>query len=241
MTNQLIPVFTGQINSQSVQLSNARLLHTFLESKQDFSTWIKSRIKQYEFVENQDYLIHKFMEQLPSGAKQVIDYHITLDMAKELSMVERNAKGKQARQYFIDCEKQAKQQPSFPVPQTFAEALMLAAKLESEKQTALAQIEEDKPKVEFAMAVRRLDGSCLIEEFAKALGTGRNRLYRQLRDLHILRINNIPYQPYIDNEWFVLIENEPFTDSSGKTHPSFTTRIGLPAKDKSHWRRNCAR
>lgn len=103
---QLIQVFNGRIGEDAQPLVNARDLHKFLESKQDFSTWIKNRIEQYGFIENQDYLLHKIMEQLPSGAKHVIEYHITLDMAKELSMVERNAKGKQARRYFIACEKQ---------------------------------------------------------------------------------------------------------------------------------------
>ena len=83
-------------------------LHSFLESRQDFSTWIKARIEQYGFVENTDYLLHSFMEQLPSGAKQKIDYHITIDMAKELAMVERNDKGREARKYFIECERRLK-------------------------------------------------------------------------------------------------------------------------------------
>jgi len=101
ITTDLITINQSQDGAQTV---NARDLHTFLESKQDFSTWIKTRIEQYGFAEGVDYLLHKFMEQLPSGAKQKIDYHLTLDMAKEISMVERNDKGKQARQYFIACE-----------------------------------------------------------------------------------------------------------------------------------------
>ena len=84
---------------------NARELWGKLGSKQDFSTWIKAKIEKYEFVEGVDYLLHKFMEQLPSGAKSKIDYFISLDMAKELSMVENNAQGKIARRYFIECEK----------------------------------------------------------------------------------------------------------------------------------------
>lgn len=87
------------------QTVNARELHAFLESKQDFSTWIKLRIEQYQFVEHHDFTLHNFVERRVSK----IDYHITLDMAKELAMVERNEKGKQARQYFIECERQAKE------------------------------------------------------------------------------------------------------------------------------------
>lgn len=104
----LIPIFVGMLAGQEQPLVNARELHTFLGSRQDFSTWIKSRIFDYDFVENQDYLLHKFMEQLPSGAKHKTDYHLTLDMAKELSMVERSEKGRAVRRYFIAIEKQAR-------------------------------------------------------------------------------------------------------------------------------------
>ena len=105
MNTNLIPVFESTINEELVQTVNARELHSFLESKQDFSTWIKARIDQYDFVENQDFtLVHRKMEQA-SGAKYLIDYHVSIDMAKELSMVERNEKGKEARRYFIACEK----------------------------------------------------------------------------------------------------------------------------------------
>lgn len=101
----LVQTFQGEINGETQPLVNARDLHIFLESKQQFGNWIVNRIEQYGFVEGQDYLLNKIIIQLPSGAKYQNDYHITLDMAKELSMVERNAKGKQARQYFIACEK----------------------------------------------------------------------------------------------------------------------------------------
>jgi len=101
MNNTLIPVFESTINEELVQTVNARELHTFLDSKQDFSTWIKARIDQYGFIENQDFTtIHKKMER-----QILIDYHISIDMAKEISMVERNDKGKEARRYFIACEK----------------------------------------------------------------------------------------------------------------------------------------
>ena len=105
----LVQTFQGEINDETQPLVNARELHAFLESRQDFSNWITKRIEKYGFVANQDYLLHKIIEQVPhqGGIRQntKIEYSLTLDMAKELSMVERNAKGKQARQYFIACEK----------------------------------------------------------------------------------------------------------------------------------------
>ena len=117
--NELIKLNQTKIDNETVQTVNARELHAFLESKQDFSTWIKNRIEKYEFVENVDYtLFHKKMEQV-SGAKHLIEYYITLDMAKELAMVERNNKGREARCYFIECEKKLREvsqpQPAQPI------------------------------------------------------------------------------------------------------------------------------
>ena len=123
--NQLIPLHPQTINGNAVETVSARELHSFVESKQDFSTWIKNRIEKYGFVEDVDYLLHKIVEQTPSGAKHKIEYYITLDMAKQLAMVENNEKGMQVRKYFIECEKQLKEQTATqkPIPLTFAEAL----------------------------------------------------------------------------------------------------------------------
>lgn len=107
--NELISLTQSAINGELQQTVNARELHAFLESKQDFSTWIKNRIEKYGFVENQDFIkLHKKMELSKTG-QMGIDYHITLDMAKEIAMIENNEKGRDVRQYFITCEKQAKQ------------------------------------------------------------------------------------------------------------------------------------
>ena len=134
--DQLIPLQSQTINGNAVETVSARELHEFLESKQDFSTWIKNRVEQYDFVENADYLLHKFMEQTPSGAKHKIDYYITLDMAKELAMVERNDKGKLARQYFIECERKLRENQAKLAPKTYVEALRaLADEVEAHEQT----------------------------------------------------------------------------------------------------------
>lgn len=91
-------------NKNGIETVNARELHEFLESKQDFSTWIKNRIKTYSFEEGADYIkLHKKMER-----QTAIEYHISIDMAKEISMAEGNEKGRTARKYFINCEKALK-------------------------------------------------------------------------------------------------------------------------------------
>lgn len=115
--NELIKVGQSTFNNEVVQTVNARELYEFLEVSSRFNDWIKNRIEKYEFIENQDFIW--LTKNLVSGG-QVNEYHISLDMAKGLSMVERNDKGKQARKYFIQCEKQLKQvsvhQPSQLLP-----------------------------------------------------------------------------------------------------------------------------
>ncbi len=90
------------------QVVNARELHEFLEVGKDFSNWIKDRINKYGFVENEDFVVFANSGENLKGGRPSKDYAISLDMAKELSMVERNEKGRQARRYFIAMEKEAK-------------------------------------------------------------------------------------------------------------------------------------
>ncbi len=118
MSNTLIPVFTGTLSNASVQLCDARNLHTFMQVKRDFSNWIKGRIRKFGFEAGLDFLTISRSPDLASGNRGAsVDYHLTLDMAKELSMVENNEMGRQARRYFIECEKaQLQQPPALPIP-----------------------------------------------------------------------------------------------------------------------------
>lgn len=122
MTTQLIPVFDGSISNEKILLCDARELHLFLGVRKDFSSWIRERIADYGFIENEDFiLLTHFGEQRKGrGGHNRKDYHLTIDTAKELSMVERNERGRQIRRYFIECEKQVRQQfttsavPTYP-------------------------------------------------------------------------------------------------------------------------------
>lgn len=102
---ELFVLVNRPVAGQAQQTVNARELHAFLENRDMFANWIKDRIEQYGFVENQDFVRYLENSKKPLGGRPSMEYALSLDMAKELSMVERNAKGKQARQYFIDCEK----------------------------------------------------------------------------------------------------------------------------------------
>lgn len=103
--SELIAIKKQTITGKEVNAVDARELHKFLEVKSEFRNWIKNRIKDYGFQLNQDFI--SVGKNLPNGGRS-IEYFITLDMAKELSMVERNEKGKDARKYFIECERKLK-------------------------------------------------------------------------------------------------------------------------------------
>jgi anti-repressor protein len=99
-------------HSKLVQAVNARDLHIELESGQQFSNWIKARIEEYGFLQAIDFVVINTRindDTAFGGIRKQKDYFISIDMAKELAMVERNEKGKQARRYFIQCEKELRE------------------------------------------------------------------------------------------------------------------------------------
>ncbi len=136
MNAQLIPVFNGTISNETALLVNARDLHTFLDVGKRFASWIVERISEYGFVENQDFMIISQVREKIGRGCPAKDYHLTLDTAKELAMVERNEKGRQVRRYFIECEKRLRQQETKveKVLSGFMPAIMEAIKLEDKKE-----------------------------------------------------------------------------------------------------------
>lgn len=108
-----ISTFSGIIANQTTLLVNARELHERLQVSTKFQDWIKRRISDYEFTPNLDFIEVLKFENVETGffgtrQKEIKDYHLTLDMAKELCMLERSELGRQARRYFIEQEKEAK-------------------------------------------------------------------------------------------------------------------------------------
>lgn len=96
------------------QAVNARELHAFLGSKQEFANWIKNRIRKYGLIENEDFVISSFdltnlSNQKRGGDKRSIEYILSLGCAKELAMIENNTKGREARKYFIACEEKLRE------------------------------------------------------------------------------------------------------------------------------------
>lgn len=121
-TNQLIPISKAFIGGENVNSVDARELHAFLEVKKQFTDWIKPKIKDYGFVVNSDFYPSKC---IADNAREMETYIISIDMAKELSMISKTDKGKEARKYFIAMEKEAKRiKAPAQIPETIQCQLM---------------------------------------------------------------------------------------------------------------------
>lgn len=102
-------LITKKINNETVNLISAREVWQRLKVKTKFADWIKSRIEKYEFIPNVDFIVSKKKETINTiyeGAKVAIEYYITIDMAKELCMLENNSIGREFRKFFIQCQKE---------------------------------------------------------------------------------------------------------------------------------------
>lgn len=171
----LINVVKRMISAgRSVDAVNARDLWVFVDSKQQFADWIKNRISQWKFLEGTDFTVHKFM----NGRSSVIDYYISVEMAKELGMLEDNDQGRQIRRWFISREEKLRTVESAGItldvnnPTSVLQiAGALAQKLADEQARVVkleAVVSEQAPKVE---ALDRLatdtEGSFCIRLAAK--------------------------------------------------------------------------
>ena len=161
-----------------------------------------------------------------------MDYQISVDMAKQICMIQRSEKGKQYRQYFIDLEK------AWNTPeQIFARALKMAdQKIEKLKETnagLLEDVERMRPKEIFADAVKASTSSILIGDLAKLLrqngvDTGQKRLFEQLRNEGYLMKTgsrrNMPKQKYVANGFFQIKETV-ISNPDGSVRMTKTTKV----------------
>lgn len=114
--------------------------------------------------------------------------------------------------------------PQFQLPQTFAEALMLAAKQAEKIEKQAVAIADMTPKAEFHDAVTEAINSQPIRDIAKVLGTGQNRMFKWLRDTGILMSNNTPYQRFVDEGYFRVVEKS-YKDQVGEAHTYTRTLV----------------
>ena len=182
-----------------IQAVSARELHAFLQVQTKFADWVRSRIADYDFLENQDFVCvsENSETQRADGQRGIItrkEYYITLDVAKELSMVERNEQGKEARRYFIECEKRLK---GSMTRLSYAQALRayadeVEAREKLEQQLALAE-----PKVEYFDALVNRNLLLNFTTVAKELGVKRKVLIGYLlENNYIYRDANNNLLPY---------------------------------------------
>ena len=176
-----------KINYETEQPTvSARDLYAGLEIKSKYADWFKN-MSTYGFTENEDYMT--VSKNLENGGR-IIEHFISVDMAKQICMIQRNEKGRQYRQYFLDIEK------AWNTPeQIFARALKMAdqqiEKLKASNASLVEDVQRMRPKEVFADAVSVSNTCILIGELAKILkqngvDIGQNRLFTWMRENRFL-------------------------------------------------------
>ena len=222
--NELIPInYEGEQPTVS-----ARELHKGLEIKSKYADWFKN-MSAYGFTENIDYFA--VSKNLENGGR-TIEHEISVDMAKQICMIQRSEKGRQYRQYFLDLEK------AWNTPeQIFARALKMAdqtiSKLKDTNKSLVEKIEADRPKTIFADAVSTSHTSILIGDLAKLIcqngvQTGQKRLFQWMRDNGYLMKSgasyNMPMQRYIEQGLFEVKESS-VQNPDGSVRVTRTTKV----------------
>lgn len=211
---------------------SARDLHEGLEIKTEFRKWF-SRMTEYGFSENIDW--KRVSQKCPTlgGEQKIVDYQISVDMAKQICMIQRSEKGRQYRQYFLDLEK------AWNTPeQVFARALKMAdqeiEKLKSSNAGLMEDVQRMRPKEIFADAVSTSHTSILIGDLAKLLkqngvDIGPNRLFGWMRDHgYLIKRNgsdwNIPTQRAVEMKLFEVKEST-VNNPDGSVRINKTTKV----------------
>lgn len=121
---------------------SGRDLHDFLDVKTKYADWFK-RMSEYGFDENVDFAVFLKNEKDDTafgGSRKITDHALTLDMAKEISMIQRTERGKQARQYFLEVEKRYKQQNNLRMPETPLEIMSVVGKITERQDKQLKEL-----------------------------------------------------------------------------------------------------
>ena len=222
-----------KINYESEQPTvSARELHEGLEIKTKFTMWF-DRMCEYGFELENDF--KKCFPKLGSGlngGQNAIDYEISIDMAKQICMIQRTDKGKQYRQYFIDLEKAWN-----TLEQVMARALKIAnneiEKLKSDNRVLIEDAERMKPKEIFADAVAASASSILIGDLAKLIcqnghKIGQKRLFDWMRETGYLiksgSSRNMPTQRAMEQKLFEVKESS-IANPDGSVRVTRTTKV----------------
>lgn len=215
---------------------SARELHEGLEIKTAFKDWFP-RMAEYGFEIGKDFNMLKNERVQIEGSREVkreiVDYQISVDMAKQICMIQRSEKGRQYRQYFLDLEK------AWNTPeQVMARALKMAGKtiykLKSQNTVLLEDVQRMKPKEIFADAVATSHTSILIGDLAKLIkqngvDIGQKRLFSWLRDNgYLIKRNgsewNMPTQRSMEAGLFEVKEST-VNNPDGSVRINKTTKV----------------
>jgi len=201
-----------QEHRELIQAVSARELYAFLRTTERFSSWFDRQL-QYGFIENQDYLGCEVFNTLAN--QTLTDFFISIDMAKEISMIQRSEKGRQVRQYFIECERRS--QPAFNIPQSYSEALLLAGTLQQ-------KIEQDAPKVAHYDAVA--DRKTLLNATQVAQSVGIKSAQELNKRLNLVGVYNANCKRgKAFQAWFIEKGlGEMKQGNTGHLQPLFTTK-----------------
>ena len=223
------------------QLVSARELHEFLEIKTQFSKWF-DRMCEYGFYELKDFLAISQKRLTAQGNETTYtDYLITIQMAKELSMIQRNDKGKEAREYFIKCEESWNSDEMI-----MARALQITKKKMVEYEEKIIQLEVEmldyKDRAKVADVIEASEDTISIGEMAKILSEtgeviGRNELFQWLRKNGYLmkkdtsETYNQPTQKSMNLGIMELIEKPVFVNSK---HIVLNRTTGITGKGQTY-------
>ena len=203
---------------------DGRQLHMFLEVKTAYKDWFP-RMCEYGFEEGRDFNPLKIEQVRLEGGREVkrdiVTHQLSLDMAKEIAMLQRTEKGKQARQYFIQIEKEWNSPEK-----VMARALKIS---ERQIQSLTAELVEAQPKIVFADAVCSSKQSILIGELAKlikqnGIDIGQNRLFKWLREHKYLMRGNEPTQKAMELKLFDVTERT-INNPDGSVRITRTTKV----------------
>lgn len=224
------PVATvAQINGYQVNAVNARDLHAFLGIGKDFSTWIKVQVERARLVENRDFVVLPQKGENSEGRPK-LDYYVTFDAAKQIGMMCGTDKGFEIRDYFLECERKLTQAPPANPFLTMDRRSLLALALEQEDtiqlQATKLELKDSQltaqttqlvakdetisvltPGAEFASRVSVIGDALTISQFAKILGTGRNRFFEWCRSKgYMMAHSTEPLQRWVDQGLFLVKE-----------------------------------
>lgn len=196
---------------------SGRELHEFLEVDSNYTTWFK-RMCEYDFAENVDFITcFPNLESDLHGGHNKQDHQMTIDMAKEICMLQRSEKGKQARQYFIALEK------AWNTPEMIlSRALKLAEQQMKQLQISNAELTVDnqimKPKAEYFDDLVERGLNTGLRETAKELGAKERKFIRFLIDKkYIYRNQKGVLQPYAQHVGELFVLKECFNEKSNWT------------------------